>query len=51
VSASLRDLARGRTVSVPSARYKVAVSLARHVPPALFGAASTRTGRRYDPKR
>ncbi|SEG63111.1 hypothetical protein SAMN05216223_107134 [Actinacidiphila yanglinensis] len=51
VAAALRDLARGRTVSVPSARYKVAVALARHVPPAVFGAASTRTGRRYDPKR
>jgi short-subunit dehydrogenase len=51
VSAALRDLARGRTVSVPSARYKAVVSLARHVPPGLFGAVSTRTGRRYDPRR
>jgi hypothetical protein len=51
VAAALRDLARGRTVSVPSARYKVAVALARHVPPSLFGAATTRTGRRFDPKR
>jgi short-subunit dehydrogenase len=50
VAASLRDLARGRTVSVPSVRYKIAVGLARHVPAGLFGAASTRTGRRYDPK-
>ncbi|WP_335978179.1 MULTISPECIES: SDR family NAD(P)-dependent oxidoreductase [Streptomycetaceae] len=49
VAAALRDLARGRTVSVPSARYKVAVSLARHVPPALFGAAAGRAGR-FDPK-
>ncbi|WP_328468168.1 SDR family NAD(P)-dependent oxidoreductase [Streptomyces sp. NBC_00448] len=49
VATALRDLARGRTISVPSARYKVAVSLARHVPPALFGAASSRTGR-FDPK-
>jgi short-subunit dehydrogenase len=50
VAACLRDLARGRTVSVPSARYKLAVALARHVPTALYGAASTRAGRRYDPR-
>jgi short-subunit dehydrogenase len=50
VAAGLRDLARGRTVSVPSLRYKLTVGLARHVPTSLFGAASTRTGRRYDPR-
>jgi short-subunit dehydrogenase len=51
VAAALRDLARGRVVSVPDVRYKVAVALARHVPSRLFGAASTSAGRRYDPKR
>ncbi|WP_225847855.1 SDR family oxidoreductase [Streptomyces sp. HPF1205] len=50
VAAALRDLARGRTVSVPDPRYKVAAALARHTPAALFGATSTRAGRRYDPK-
>lgn len=50
VAACLRDLARGRTLSVPSARYKVAVSLARHVPSRLYAAASTTAGRRYDPR-
>jgi short-subunit dehydrogenase len=50
VAAALRDLARGRTVSVPSARYKVAVALARHLPTSVFGAASTRAGRGYDPR-
>lgn len=50
VAAALRDLARGRTVSVPDLRYKIAVGLARHVPSSLFGAASSRTGRRYDPR-
>lgn len=50
IAAALRDLARGRTISVPSARYKVAVSLARHVPPSLFGTAAARSGRRFDPK-
>lgn len=50
VAAGLRDLARGRVVSVPDARYKVAAGLARHIPSRLFGALSTTAGRRYDPK-
>jgi short-subunit dehydrogenase len=50
VATALRDLARGRTTSVPDPRYKVAVALARHTPTALFGAVSTRTGRDFDPK-
>jgi short-subunit dehydrogenase len=37
VDAALRDLARGRTVSVPDVRYKVAVQLARHLPSKLVG--------------
>ena len=32
VAASLADLARGKVVSVPSARYKVLAALARHLP-------------------
>ncbi|NUP45136.1 MAG: SDR family oxidoreductase [Streptomyces sp.] len=51
VAAALRDLARGRVVSVPDPRYKLAAGLARHVPSRLFGAVSSTAGRRYDPKR
>ncbi|WNI17322.1 SDR family NAD(P)-dependent oxidoreductase [Actinacidiphila sp. ITFR-21] len=50
VATALRDLARDRTVSVPDPRYKLAVALTRHLPTSLYAAASTRTGRRYDPK-
>ena len=50
VAAALRDLAVGKRVSVPDARYKVAVALARHVPTRVFGGVSTKAGRRYDPK-
>jgi short-subunit dehydrogenase len=50
VATALRDLARGRIVSVPDPRYKLAVSLARHLPPGLYAAASTRAGRDYDPR-
>jgi short-subunit dehydrogenase len=35
VTASLRDLDRGRVVSIPSLRYKVLASLARHLPAPL----------------
>jgi short-subunit dehydrogenase len=35
VDTALRDLARGRTVSVPDLRYKVAAQLARHLPSRL----------------
>ena len=35
VAESLRDVARGKPVSVPSLRYKVLVALARFAPPAL----------------
>ena len=37
VDTALRDLARGRTVSVPDVRYKVASQLARHLPSKLVG--------------
>jgi short-subunit dehydrogenase len=50
VAAALRDLARGRIISVPDARYKVATALMRHTPTGLYGALSTKAGRRYDPK-
>jgi short-subunit dehydrogenase len=50
VAACLRDLAVGKTVSVPSARYKVAVALARHVPAGLYAAVTTKAGRTFDPR-
>jgi short-subunit dehydrogenase len=37
VSASLRDVARGRSLSVPTLRYKVAVLLSRILPSGLVG--------------
>jgi short-subunit dehydrogenase len=45
--AALADLARGRVVSVPTARYKVLVTLARHAPHGLV----VRTYRRGRPTR
>ncbi|WP_406288484.1 SDR family NAD(P)-dependent oxidoreductase [Embleya sp. NBC_00896] len=51
VAAAVRDLALGRTVSVPDIRYKAVVGLARITPRALFGRVSTKTGRTYGPTR
>jgi len=42
VDAALRDLRRGRDVSVPDARYKTLVALGRHLPLRVAGALSTR---------
>ncbi len=44
VRESLRDVARGRAVSIPSAKYKALVVLSRLAPPALVARAA-RTGR------
>ncbi|WP_026314140.1 SDR family NAD(P)-dependent oxidoreductase [Actinomadura flavalba] len=48
VDEALRDLRHGVTVSVPSARYKALVALARMVPPSLLERTSSRAGRNYD---
>ncbi|WP_329521454.1 SDR family NAD(P)-dependent oxidoreductase [Spirillospora sp. NBC_01491] len=48
VDAALRDLRRGRLVSVPSPQYKAIVALSRLVPPELIAKVSSRAGRRYD---
>jgi short-subunit dehydrogenase len=42
VDATLRDLARGKVVSVPSARYKVIVGTARYVPRGLLARVAAR---------
>ncbi|MEH3032910.1 MAG: SDR family oxidoreductase [Aeromicrobium erythreum] len=42
VAAALRDLDKGRSVSIPSARYKVLATLARHAPTAVVARAAKR---------
>ncbi|MEV8093022.1 SDR family oxidoreductase [Kitasatospora sp. NPDC085879] len=49
VDESLRDLVRGRTLSVPGKRYKAAVALARLLPSGRMGAVSSKAGRSYGP--
>ena len=42
VAESLRDVARGKAVSVPSLRYKAIVALTRIVPAGLIARATAR---------
>ena len=50
VTAALADLARGKTVSVPDARYKALMGLVKVTPRALLGPVSSRAGRSYGPR-
>jgi uncharacterized protein len=50
VAAALSDLARGKTLSIPDARYKALMGLARVAPRSLVGGVSSRTGRKYGPR-
>ncbi|GAA0432448.1 dehydrogenase [Acrocarpospora corrugata] len=47
VRASMRDLALGKVVSVPSLRYKAIVGLGRFIPQNAAARISTRLGRRF----
>ncbi|WP_431966404.1 SDR family NAD(P)-dependent oxidoreductase [Actinacidiphila sp. bgisy160] len=49
VIAALRDLARGRSLSVPDPRYKAAVLAARLAPGGALGRFSSKAGRRFGP--
>ncbi|MFB7667071.1 SDR family NAD(P)-dependent oxidoreductase [Kitasatospora sp. NPDC056138] len=49
VDEALRDLARGRTLSVPSKRYKAAVALGRVLPAGSLGGVSSKAARSYGP--
>ncbi|MFI8302475.1 SDR family NAD(P)-dependent oxidoreductase [Streptomyces sp. NPDC085927] len=48
--AALADLARGKTVSIPDARYKALMGAAKLVPRGMLGGFSSRTGRKYGPQ-
>ncbi|WP_415939213.1 SDR family NAD(P)-dependent oxidoreductase [Streptomyces sp. 039-1] len=50
VAAALTDLARGRTLSIPDARYKVLMGVVKVTPRALLGGITSKTGRKYGPR-
>ncbi|MFI9720443.1 SDR family NAD(P)-dependent oxidoreductase [Streptomyces sp. NPDC052396] len=49
VDAALRDLARGKSLSVPDPRYKALTGLSKLVPRGALGRVSSTTGRKYGP--
>ncbi|MEU6340562.1 SDR family oxidoreductase [Streptomyces sp. NPDC046977] len=49
VAAAIRDLARGRTLSVPDPRYKAAALAAKFAPSGAMGSVSASAGRRFGP--
>lgn len=50
VAAALKDLARGKTLSVPDPRYKTLMGLVKLAPRGLLGGVTSRTGRKYGPQ-
>ncbi|MFI6939299.1 SDR family NAD(P)-dependent oxidoreductase [Streptomyces sp. NPDC050418] len=50
VASALADLSRGRTVSIPDARYKTLLGAAKLVPRGMLGGITSRTGRKYGPQ-
>lgn len=50
VASALADLARGRTLSIPDARYKVLMGVVKVTPRALLGGITSKTGRKYGPQ-
>ncbi len=50
VDAALRDLARGKTLSVPDPRYKALTGLAKLAPRGALSRVSSSTGRKYGPQ-
>lgn len=50
VDAAMKDLARGKSVSIPDPRYKALMGAANLLPRGLLARASSTTGRRYGPR-
>ncbi|WP_407560611.1 SDR family NAD(P)-dependent oxidoreductase [Streptomyces sp. 184] len=50
VAEGLRDLGRGRTVSIPDPRYKALMGATKLVPRGLLGRFSSGAGRKYGPR-
>ncbi|MEH6376473.1 SDR family oxidoreductase [Streptomyces sp. KLMMK] len=50
VSAALRDLSQGKSLSVPDPRYKAMTGLMKLAPRRVVSRASSTTGRKYGPK-
>ncbi|MGW7412913.1 SDR family NAD(P)-dependent oxidoreductase [Streptomyces sp. NPDC054863] len=50
VAEALKDLARGKSLSIPDPRYKALMGVVKVAPRGLLGGLSSRTGRKYGPQ-
>ncbi|CAM5567584.1 SDR family oxidoreductase OS=Streptomyces rimosus subsp. rimosus (strain ATCC / DSM 40260 /JCM 4667 / NRRL 2234) OX=1265868 GN=SRIM_018255 PE=3 SV=1 [Streptomyces rimosus subsp. rimosus] len=50
VDAAMKDLARGKSLSVPDPRYKALMGVAKLAPRNLLGGIASKTGRKYGPQ-
>ncbi|MGY1437504.1 SDR family NAD(P)-dependent oxidoreductase [Streptomyces reniochalinae] len=50
VETALRDLARGRSLSIPDPRYKALLGASRLIPQGVLGRVSSTTGRKFGPQ-
>ncbi|MGW8379117.1 SDR family oxidoreductase [Streptomyces sp. ODS28] len=50
VDAAMKDLARGKSLSIPDPRYKVLTGATKLLPRAVISRASSTTGRKYGPQ-
>ncbi|MFD3512779.1 SDR family NAD(P)-dependent oxidoreductase [Streptomyces sp. NPDC058657] len=50
VAEALKDLARGKSLSIPDPRYKALMGVVKVAPRGLLGGITSRTGRKYGPQ-
>ncbi|WP_433549398.1 SDR family NAD(P)-dependent oxidoreductase [Streptomyces sp. CA-294286] len=50
VAEALKDLARGKTLSIPDPRYKALMGVVKVAPRGLLGGITSKTGRKYGPQ-
>ncbi|GAU67512.1 putative oxidoreductase [Streptomyces sp. NBRC 110611] len=50
VDAAMKDLVRGKSVSIPDPRYKALMGAVKLTPRGVLGGLSSRTGRKYGPR-
>ncbi|MFI5802776.1 SDR family NAD(P)-dependent oxidoreductase [Streptomyces sp. NPDC051561] len=50
VAEALKDLARGKSLSIPDPRYKALMGVVKVAPRGLLGGMTSRTGRKYGPQ-
>ncbi|MGW1374864.1 SDR family NAD(P)-dependent oxidoreductase [Streptomyces sp. NPDC002446] len=50
VDAAMKDLVRGKSLSIPDPRYKALTTAVKLVPRSVLGGVTSRTGRKYGPR-